>query len=227
MKKCVRLRARYLQLSVQGLFDNPKDRDDYQLYPVPHSVLKPMHAETAAAAMHTHRANRMNESSNDLSLINYALSIDLNLIPSADECCVFRMSEDGVFEVFEESADENSTVQAAVSGEDGGVDSAEAVAAAKPLFEVPSLKEYFRDLDFVLNVVSDGPVKSFAYRRLRYLESKFQLYSLLNEHQELADSKARFIANILLLSIILCRKYRIEIFIMLEKLIRTSTTLLV
>jgi AMP deaminase len=57
--------------------------------------------------------------------------------------------------------------------------------------EVPSLKKYFQDLDFILNVVSDGPTKSFAYRRLRYLESKYQLYTLLNEHQEQAECKVR------------------------------------
>ncbi len=33
------------------------------------------------------------------------------------------------------------------------------------------------------------PTKSFAYRRLRYLDSKFHMYMLLNEYQEIADSK--------------------------------------
>jgi AMP deaminase len=45
------------------------------------------------------------------------------------------------------------------------------------------------DLDYILGIISDGPAKSFAYRRLRYLESKWNLYVLLNEYQELADSK--------------------------------------
>lgn len=45
------------------------------------------------------------------------------------------------------------------------------------------------DLDYILGIISDGPAKSFAYRRLRYLESKWNLYALLNEYQELADSK--------------------------------------
>ena len=59
----------------------------------------------------------------------------------------------------------------------------------EPKFEVPTLKEYFQDLDFILNVISDGPTKSFAFRKLRYMESKFQLHTLLNEHTELAESK--------------------------------------
>ncbi|GAA5855162.1 hypothetical protein JCM5353_005899 [Sporobolomyces roseus] len=60
---------------------------------------------------------------------------------------------------------------------------------AKPLYIVPTIKEYFQDLDEVLSVISDGPAKSFAWRRLRYLESKWNLYVLLNEYRELAEMK--------------------------------------
>ena len=59
----------------------------------------------------------------------------------------------------------------------------------KPVFQVPSPKEYFMDLDWVLGVVADGPTKTFAFRRLKYLASKWNMYSLLNENQELADMK--------------------------------------
>jgi AMP deaminase len=59
----------------------------------------------------------------------------------------------------------------------------------KPLFDVPSIREYFVDLDYVLGVISDGPAKSFAFRRLKYLSSKFTMYTLLNEYQEMADMK--------------------------------------
>ncbi|SPC63304.1 probable AMD1 - AMP deaminase [Ustilago sp. UG-2017b] len=59
----------------------------------------------------------------------------------------------------------------------------------QPLFNVPTIREYFRDLDYLLSVISDGPVKSYAWRRLKYLESKWNLYFLLNEYRELADMK--------------------------------------
>ena len=52
-----------------------------------------------------------------------------------------------------------------------------------------SIREYFLDLDYVLGVISDGPTKSFAFRRLKYLQSKWSMYCLLNEYQELADMK--------------------------------------
>jgi AMP deaminase len=59
----------------------------------------------------------------------------------------------------------------------------------KPLFRNVTLREYYSDLDFLLNVCSDGPAKSFAFRRLKYLASKWNLYCLLNEYQEIADMK--------------------------------------
>lgn len=46
----------------------------------------------------------------------------------------------------------------------------------QPIYTVPTLREYFRDLDYVIKIISDGPTKSFAFRRLRYLESKFHMY---------------------------------------------------
>jgi AMP deaminase len=61
----------------------------------------------------------------------------------------------------------------------------------KPAFNIPDIREYFIDLDYVLGVISDGPTKSFAFRRLKYLQSKFTMYSMLNEFQELADMKVR------------------------------------
>ncbi|TFK63050.1 AMP deaminase [Pluteus cervinus] len=59
----------------------------------------------------------------------------------------------------------------------------------KPAFDIPGIREYFVDLDYVLAVIADGPTKSFAFRRLKYLASKFTMYSLLNEFQELTDMK--------------------------------------
>jgi AMP deaminase len=47
------------------------------------------------------------------------------------------------------------------------------------------------DLDFVLGVISDGPAKSFAFRRLQYLRGKFTMYTLLNEFQEMTEMKVR------------------------------------
>ncbi|KAI5989139.1 AMP deaminase [Pisolithus albus] len=77
-----------------------------------------------------------------------------------------------------------------------------------PIFDVPTIREYFVDLDFVLSVISDGPAKSIAYRRLKYLTSQFEMYSLLNESQELAEMKTTNIApRTLLRSLISIRDF--------------------
>ncbi|KAF9139234.1 AMP deaminase [Mortierella sp. GBA39] len=80
----------------------------------------------------------------------------------------FEMDDTGVYQVYASKED---------------------LASKKPVIDVPSPKDYFQDLDFVLSVISDGPTKSFAFRRLKYLESKWNMYTLLNEYEELAEAK--------------------------------------
>ncbi|CAH8482963.1 unnamed protein product [Schistosoma turkestanicum] len=58
-----------------------------------------------------------------------------------------------------------------------------------PEFIVPSLQTFFSDFDTIRTFVGDGPLKSFCYRRLTYLASKFQLHSLLNEARESFEQK--------------------------------------
>ncbi|XP_039247750.2 AMP deaminase 2-like isoform X2 [Styela clava] len=53
----------------------------------------------------------------------------------------------------------------------------------------PDLAEFIMDLNHMMALIVDGPLKSFCYRRLSYLSSKFQLHVLLNETKELASQK--------------------------------------
>ena len=57
------------------------------------------------------------------------------------------------------------------------------------LSDVVSCDEFYTDLEFLLGFTSDGPAKSFAWRRLKYLEGKWNLYKLLNEYRELEAIK--------------------------------------
>jgi len=59
----------------------------------------------------------------------------------------------------------------------------------RPIANVPTLRDYYLALDTILDIASDGPAKSFAYRRLQYLEGRYNLYTLLNEYEEVADTK--------------------------------------
>ncbi len=88
-------------------------------------------------------------------------------LPSQSSC-TFKLDESGVYQVF---------------------DGIEAEASGNCIVRVPTLKDFYVDLEEVLDASSDGPGKSFAFRRLQYLEGMFNLYVLLNEHQETADSK--------------------------------------
>ena len=80
----------------------------------------------------------------------------------------FQLDQSGVFQVYETSKSEELDT---------------------PIVNIPTIREFYIDLDAILTVSSDGPSKSFAFRRLQYLEGKFNLYYLLNEYQEVADSK--------------------------------------
>lgn len=69
--------------------------------------------------------------------------------------------------------------------------SEEAEQQEKPLpYHYPNLTRYIQDVNLMCALIANGPVKSFCYRRLQYLSSKFQLHVLLNEMRELAAQKA-------------------------------------
>ncbi|XP_034251283.1 AMP deaminase 2 isoform X1 [Thrips palmi] len=67
----------------------------------------------------------------------------------------------------------------------------EAVERDEPInYSYPNLATFVQDMNLLCTMIADGPLKSFCYRRLSYLSSKFQLHVLLNEMRELASQKA-------------------------------------
>lgn len=65
------------------------------------------------------------------------------------------------------------------------------MAAGIPIVEVPALHDYYVDSEFIAGMIADGPTKTLAFRRLRYLEAQFQLYILLNEAKESEEQKVQ------------------------------------
>jgi len=53
----------------------------------------------------------------------------------------------------------------------------------------PDLPSFLADQNVMFSLIADGPLKSFSFRRLSYLSSKYQLHALLNELQESAAQK--------------------------------------
>lgn len=53
----------------------------------------------------------------------------------------------------------------------------------------PSLSDYYSDLSRIAKISLYGPTKLFAFKRLLYLETKWNMYYLLNEFEENKQSK--------------------------------------
>ncbi|KAK2837026.1 hypothetical protein FQN49_006480 [Arthroderma sp. PD_2] len=180
-------RHKYMRLSFQRAGDNPRDEPGWVIYPPPPEPAweedkerlgtgsmsssfimsskagsKPAESE---AVPPTNSAKKKRKPGQDIGE-----DFDMNdLLPLPEASTMtFKLDENSVYQVYETKA---------------------ACDLNQPVIQIPSIRDFYMDLDGVLDVSTDGPVKSFAFKRLSYLEGKFQLHALLNEYQEIADSK--------------------------------------
>ncbi|KAK4507866.1 hypothetical protein PRZ48_001601 [Zasmidium cellare] len=172
IQKILDLRHKYMRLSLQGPHDNPRDDPGWNLYPPPPEPVWYENKERGyddgkdAAKTPTTPKKPQRKMGQDIGEdFNFEECLPL---PERGEM-TYKLDAKGVFQVYE-------TAQSAELGE--------------PIVHIPDIREFYMDLDSILSIGSDGPSKSFAYRRLQYLEGKFNLYVLLNEYQEIADTKA-------------------------------------
>ncbi|SMN17837.1 similar to Saccharomyces cerevisiae YML035C AMD1 AMP deaminase, tetrameric enzyme that catalyzes the deamination of AMP to form IMP and ammonia [Maudiozyma saulgeensis] len=151
VQECRELRDKYQTLSLQKNEQNPKNNEDYKVYPAPP---KPSYnAETKTVIPVTNLP--------DSETFNF----EECEIPGEDPNWQFSTNDDDSYVVYQ-------------------TDKPEAKIAA-----IPTLRDYYLDLDKMISISSDGPAKSFAFRRLQYLEARWNLYILLNEYQETSVSK--------------------------------------
>ena len=175
IQKVLDLRHRYIRLSLQGNFDNPKDEPSWRIYPPhPEPVWNDSSKERRNASNDLQDSGILEPSEPPKQPRKMGTNIgeDFNLedqlpVPGPSEMS-FRLDSNGVFQVYE---------------------TAKSAELDTPIVAIPTLRDFYIDLDAILEISSDGPSKSFAFRRLQYLEGKFNLYYLLNEYQETADSK--------------------------------------
>lgn len=195
IQKCLDIRHKYIRLSLQRDGDNPKDDPSWDIYPAPpepawigphtaapNTANNSLNSSTVlpARAEHERQDSEVNGSNIDPSKRKtfkrrkpgHDVGEDFDMddllpLPSASEY-TFRIDENGVYQVFENDGADNTNT---------------------PIVSVPTIKDFYVDLETILTISSDGPSKSFAFRRLQYLEGKHNLYVLLNEYQETADSK--------------------------------------
>lgn len=172
IQKILDVRRKYIALSSQGPDDNPRDQRHWEIYPPPPepawSQTQADHADFPDAPSYFGAAQVKQPSSFRRRKPGFDVGEDFHmddLLPlPGEDSMTFKLDESGVYQVFH----------------DGEM---------LPAISVPTIREFYMDLDKILTVSSDGPSKSFAFRRLQYLEAKFNLYVLLNEYQETADSK--------------------------------------
>jgi AMP deaminase len=201
IKTVLDLRQAYLKVSLQCPGDNPKDEETWEIYPPPP---EPVWTEDKVRPTPGNLEAEPGSLSNSLYMadpVSTAHSAKAGSVPSVagsdaqmpqspttrkrrkagqaigedfdmNECFIpgkhlgldFTLNEGSVYQVYETDT-------------------------SKPIVQVPTLRDYYVALDAIGDIASDGPAKSFAYRRLQYLEGRYNLYTLLNEYQEVADTK--------------------------------------
>ncbi|KAI0269947.1 AMP deaminase [Gloeopeniophorella convolvens] len=186
-RKCLELRDKYIAVSNQRLGDNPRDHDDafhglpegaadargvrpecVSSYQPGEEQFKPWRIYPRPPPPHWHwtAGQELVSTGGEKVLGHEKFDYSKCEIPEEHEW-EFEIDDKGVFQVYRDAKAKDK----------------------KPVFDIPSIREYFMDLDFVLSVISDGPAKSFAFRRLQYLQGKFTMHTLLNEFQEMTDMK--------------------------------------
>lgn len=204
IQKILDLRHKYMRLSLQGPSDNPKDEPSWNIYPAPtepvwddeknrpfvstsanqsmansmtlpsdrpgssggFEKMRPLTTMETPATPQTPRFHRSKRKLGQDIGEDFHME-DLLPLPGSMEMD-FRLDENSVYQVYENSTSKEHET---------------------PMINVPTIREFYMDLETIISISSDGPSKSFAFRRLQYLEGKFNLYVLLNEYQEMADSK--------------------------------------
>ncbi|KAK3995391.1 hypothetical protein QBC44DRAFT_25057 [Cladorrhinum sp. PSN332] len=196
VQKILDVRRKYIALSLQGPHDNPKDDPNWLIYPPPPDPAW-QEGDRDKAGRSTQAQNSAYNSMQNSLVLNPAdkqRSSDLSHIedtPRKSHAKKRKPGQDiGEDFDFEDLLPLPGASDVSYRLDDNGVYQIYANEQAdKPLVQVPTIKEYYVDLENIISVSSDGPSKSFAFRRLQYLEGKFNLYQLLNEYQETADSK--------------------------------------
>ena len=191
IQRILDMRHKYMRLSLQEVGANPKDDSSWRVYPPP-----------PEPAWNDDQQLQKGQQFDNTKSSNNTLSTDFpdqpqespqsqpqpstrkgrkpgqhvgedfefsHMLPFPEESeMTFKLDGSGVFQVYENGTSEELEV---------------------PILAIPTIRDFYMDLDSILQISSEGPAKSFAFRRLQYLEGKFNLYFLLNEYHEIADSK--------------------------------------
>ena len=170
------LRRKYIDTSLQGPGHNPKDDTDrWTIYPSPpnptwdeNNKNRPLSQSEATESERLPKSPVTKQRKQGQNIGEDFDMRDLEPLPGDEADVDFSLDPSSVYQVFRDS---------------------KSPEGRKFAVRVPTLNEFYRDMNEVQNVSSDGPTKSFAYRQLDILEGRFHLYNLENAYQEMADCK--------------------------------------
>eukprot|EP00953_Heterococcus_sp_UTEX-ZZ885_P012209 7004-Heterococcus_DN1.PRE.1 len=80
----------------------------------------------------------------------------------------------------------NSSIRKSSNGVNGDDATSDSVYKA---CNIPTVEEFYKDLQLLMVTVSAGPAKSLSFLRLQLLEARFNLHVLLNGDKEVASQK--------------------------------------
>ena len=172
----LRLRHQFIKLSLQGPDDNPKDRVGWRIYPQPPNPTwddnKSRPSNGATQPTYDSTQDKSTRPLEKRRKMGHNIGEDFDMrelepLPSIADDITFELDDSSVYQIYGMAHSEGST----------------------PLVKVPTLSDYYRAMDEIQRVSSDGPTKSFAYRQLDILEGKFQLYFLVHSYEETAECK--------------------------------------
>jgi AMP deaminase len=167
IKGLLERRSNYMALSLQRSEDDPRNTPEWEIYPPPPEPAwdEGKEYQPGNAGGPSDLVGKKRKMGEDIGE-DFDIK-ELEPLPQ-HSAWTYRLDGNSVYQVYESET---------------------AADQQEPLVQIPSLRDFYMDLDAVVDVSTDGPTKSFAFKRLSYLEGKFQLYALLNEYQEIADSK--------------------------------------
>lgn len=179
IKRVLDIRHKYIEISLQRPNDNPKDQAGWRIYPPPPEPVwddvknRPCDQNSNSNSLANSRVLPPDQGQKKSRKPGHDIGEDLDLsdfspLPEEAGDVTFRLDKGSVYQVYE---------------------NVRSIESGSPLICVPTLRDFYKDLEYVKDVSSDGPCKSFAFRELEILEGKFNLYFLVNEYEETATCK--------------------------------------
>lgn len=179
IKKVLDIRHKHIEISLQRPDDNPKDQIDWRICPPPPEPVwddvknRPSEQKSTFNSFAKDNVLSPEQSKKKSRKPGQHIGEDFDLsdflpLPTEAGDVTFELDKGSVYQVYE---------------------NVRSIESGFPLLHVPTLRDFFKDLEYVKDVSSDGPSKSFAFRELEILEGKFNLYFLVNEYEETATCK--------------------------------------